>query len=46
MVIWKKALLISVSTLLLAAVSLMLHNAWAGKPVISLHSPVSFPVDI
>lgn len=25
---------------------LMAHNVYAGKPVISLNSPVSFPVDI
>lgn len=26
--------------------SLMAHNVYAGKPVISLNAPVSFPVDI
>ncbi|MCL5975277.1 MAG: hypothetical protein M1270_05525 [Gammaproteobacteria bacterium] len=43
----KKALLIGVSIMLVVFLSLMIHNAWAGgKSVISLNSPVSFPVDI
>lgn len=43
----KKALLIGVSILLVVVLSLMIHNVWAGgKSVISLNSPVSFPVDI
>ncbi|MDO8828132.1 hypothetical protein [Methylophaga sp.] len=46
MLIWKKVLLIGASILLIALLSLMIHNAWAGKSVISLNSPVSFPVDI
>lgn len=31
---------------LLVLGGLMTHNVYAGKPVISLNSPVSFPVDI
>ena len=43
----KKAVLIGVSIALVVILSLMIHNAWAGgKSVISLNSPVSFPVDI
>jgi hypothetical protein len=43
----KKALLIGVSILLVVVLSLMIHNTWGGgKSVISLNSPVSFPVDI
>jgi hypothetical protein len=43
----KKILLIGASIMLLVVLSLMIHNAWAGgKSVISLNSPVSFPVDI
>lgn len=42
-----KILLIGASIMLLVVLSLMIHNAWAGgKSVISLNSPVSFPVDI
>ncbi|ODN66149.1 hypothetical protein [Methylophaga muralis] len=47
MISLKKALLIGGSLLLVVVLSLMIHNAWAGgKSVISLNSPVSFPVDI
>lgn len=46
MISLKKALLIGVSIILVVVLSLMIHNAWAGKSVISLNSPVSFPVDI
>ncbi len=43
----KKAVLIGISIVLVVILSLMIHNAWAGgKSVISLNSPVSFPVDI
>lgn len=43
----KRILLIGASIMLLVVLSLMIHNAWAGgKSVISLNSPVSFPVDI
>lgn len=43
----KRILLIGASIMLLVILSLMIHNAWAGgKSVISLNSPVSFPVDI
>lgn len=43
----KKIILISTAAvLLLMMVVLTLHNAYAGKPFISLNSPVSFPVDI
>lgn len=43
----KKAMLIGISIVLVVILSLMIHNAWAGgKSVISLNSPVSFPVDI
>ncbi len=42
----KKILLISAAAVLLLISVLMLHNAYAGKPFISLNSPVSFPVDI
>jgi hypothetical protein len=31
---------------LLVLGGLMAHNVYAGKPAISLNSPVSFPVDI
>lgn len=46
MLLFKRILLIGVSILLSVVLSLMIHNAWAGKSVISLNSPVSFPVDI
>lgn len=46
MMLFKRVLLIGASMLLLVILSLMIHNAWAGKSVISLNSPVSFPVDI
>lgn len=43
----KRILLIGASIMLLVILSLMIHNVWAGgKSVISLNSPVSFPVDI
>lgn len=42
----KKIILISAAAVLLLMCVLMLHNAYAGKPFISLNSPVSFPVDI
>jgi len=42
----KKFILISAVTGLLLGSVLMLHSAYAGKPFISLNSPVSFPVDI
>jgi hypothetical protein len=41
----KIATVLSVFALLLGA-GLMAHKVYAGKPVISLNSPVSFPVDI
>lgn len=40
---------IAVSVLAIAVLiiaSSMAHNVYAGKPIISLNSPVSFPVDI
>lgn len=40
----KKLLLISAAVLLF--VLLLMLNAFAGQPFISLNSPVSFPVDI
>jgi len=46
MMMFKRVLLIGASILLIVVLSLMIHNAWAGKSVISLNSPVSFPVDI
>lgn len=46
MVSLKKVLLIGGAITLILVLSLMIHNAWAGKPIISLNSPVSFPVDI
>lgn len=47
MMLFKRILLIGASIMLLVVLSLMIHNAWAGgKSVISLNSPVSFPVDI
>lgn len=42
----RKIILISAAAVLLLVSALMLHNAYAGKPFISLNSPVSFPVDI
>ena len=33
-------------TLLLLFSTIILHKVYAGKPTISLNSPVSFPVDI
>ncbi len=42
----KKIILISVAVGVSLVIMLMLHNAYAGKPFISLNSPVSFPVDI
>lgn len=33
-------------TLLLLFSTAILHKVYAGKPTISLNSPVSFPVDI
>ena len=42
----KKIIFISVAVMLFLLSALMLHNAYAGKPFISLNSPVSFPVDI
>ncbi|MDX1574416.1 MAG: hypothetical protein R3341_10350 [Methylophaga sp.] len=42
----KKMLFISIAAALLLMCVMLLHNAYAGKPFISLNSPVSFPVDI
>jgi hypothetical protein len=38
------AIMVAVGLLLLGG--LVVHNAYAAKSVISLNSPVSFPVDI
>lgn len=46
MLLLKRIVLAATGILLVLVLSLMIHNAWAGKPVISLNSPVSFPVDI
>lgn len=46
MMLFKRLLLVGASMMLLVILSLAIHNAWAGKSVISLNSPVSFPVDI
>lgn len=42
----KKMLFISITLLLFLAFLLVLHDAYADKPIISLNAPVSFPVDI
>jgi hypothetical protein len=34
------------AVLLLSIIGFTAHKVYAGKPVISLNSPVSFPVDI
>jgi hypothetical protein len=46
MMLFKRLLLVGASMMLLVVLALMIHNAWAGQSVISLNSPVSFPVDI
>ncbi|AFJ03698.1 hypothetical protein Q7C_2577 [Methylophaga frappieri] len=43
---FKKPIRAGVSALILFFVGVLLHSAYADKPVISLNSPVSFPVDI
>ncbi len=42
----KKTILIITLGLCFLMSSLYLHKVYAGKPTISLNSPVSFPVDI
>ena len=42
----KKMIFISLSAFLLLLAFALVHKAYAGKHVISLNSPVSFPVDI
>jgi ABC-type lipoprotein release transport system permease subunit len=42
----KKIILILITVIVLIIASSMAHNVYAGKPIISLNSPVSFPVDI
>ncbi len=42
----KRFLLVVFLTILFVFSSAMLHKVYAGKPTISLNSPVSFPVDI
>lgn len=42
----RKRLSLIIMTLLFFLSSFWLHKVYAGKPVISLNSPVSFPVDI
>lgn len=42
----KKIILVGTGVLLFALLLVIMFNAYAGKPFISLNSPVSFPVDI
>ncbi len=42
----KKWLLIALSIVVFVLTITMVKNVYAGKPIISLNSPVSFPVDI
>ena len=42
----KKWLLIALSVVVFVLAITMVKNVYAGKPIISLNSPVSFPVDI
>ena len=42
----KRMVVISLCIVLLALTSVLIHKAYAGKPTISLNSPVSFPIDI
>lgn len=42
----KKSLVIVLSIALFLLALMMVKNVYAGKPIISLNSPVSFPVDI
>jgi len=42
----KKVIYVSLSALLLLLAFALVDKAYAGKPFISLNSPVSFPVDI
>lgn len=39
-------LVVLLMTMLLLFSAAVLHKVYAGKPTISLNSPVSFPVDI
>jgi len=43
---YKKTIITSLFIVALALASLLVHDAYAAKPTISLNSPVSFPVDI
>ena len=42
----KKSLVIVLYIALFLLALMMVRNVYAGKPIISLNSPVSFPVDI
>jgi len=42
----KKIGLILIAIVVVIMASTMMQKVYAGKPVISLNSPVSFPVDI
>jgi len=42
----KRMVLAGLSVILLMLTFTLIHKAYAGKPTISLNSPVSFPVDI
>lgn len=42
----KKWLLIALSVVVFVLAITMVKNVYAGNPIISLNSPVSFPVDI
>ena len=42
----KKFVLSTLAIVVLLLASNMIHNVYAGKPIISLNAPVSFPVDI
>ncbi len=43
---FKKLAAIMTTVGLILMGGLMAHNVYAGKPIISLNAPVSFPVDI
>ena len=46
MVRLKKRVLTIIAFIVLVTAFMLAHKVYAGNPVISLNSPVSFPVDI